>query len=700
MAANGRGNPSTAAAEREYGASTALKTVGFSGHNSVTELTLKYVEELCGKREGFEDSVGRLLTDAAQSCNLIYGIKEALEWGNDFNWPAKVLVRDTKLAESVQYDLELMVQQHHQQRSMSRLSAERIARIVPSSDPDYSRILDLADGMRVFIANTFMSNNEPPPLRKLYVQVACAVNKILLDSWSEGLVFIVPLHVAKQHFHLHYSPVHWTTKVGKKCGRNLFDSSDDSRGPCLNSEDARVMLENYYGTIEHPTITDVAIMINKRITEVQSSNNSTDHSSKLILWKADLKGAFTLLNFRPEHVKYLACLLTDDLVLIYHTGLFGWTGTPYAFQVITRIVKRLLRKAINEYIEMYVDDIIGICFDFEFQNIKEKVIQICEGLLGPSAIAIDKWDSGRQLDVLGWHINLDNMRVSIARRNFLKVVCGFFDMSLLDMITVHELERLASWSSRYTTILRHAAPLSSILYNEFRGYRNRNVSIKPSSLCRSAIILWRCLLCLLEFDPLSYSRALNSFSYHSPSYQIGFDASLTGIGVGITCLTLGQLVTVTSFSFPFNLESDSKYQNTVEFIAVVTGIWLLYKRGIKDCTIELKGDSQTALKWGETERFKGILNLGSVITFILLGTRCNIWVSSSIHVAGEDNTFYDQLSRGATINSLGLNDIPIINLQDDPSFIKLIELCNPRIDYVEQENSFILLWKQIWKLIH
>ncbi len=170
MAANGRGNPSTAAAEREYGASTALKTVGFSGHNSVTELTLKYVEELCGKREGFEDSVGRLLTDAAQSCNLIYGIKEALEWGNDFNWPAKVLVRDTKLAESVQYNLELMVQQHHQQRSMSRLSAERIARIVPSSDPDYSRILDLADGMRVFIANTFMSNNEPPPLRKLYVQ--------------------------------------------------------------------------------------------------------------------------------------------------------------------------------------------------------------------------------------------------------------------------------------------------------------------------------------------------------------------------------------------------------------------------------------------------------------------------------------------------------------------------------------------------
>jgi hypothetical protein len=213
-------------------------------------------------------------------------------------------------------------------------------------------------------------------------------------------------------------------------------------------------------------------------------------------------------------------------------------------------------------------------------------------------------------------------------------------------------------------------------------------------------MIWRCLLCLLEFDPLSYSRSLSSFSHQPPSYQIGFDASLTGIGVGITCLASGRLVAVTSFTFPFNLESDSKYQNTVEFIAVVTGLWLLYKLGSKGCTIELKGDSQTALKWGETERFKGILNLGSVIAFILLGTHCNIWVSSSIHIAGEDNTFYDQLSRGTAINSLGLEDDIIINLQKDSEFIRLIELCNPHIDYLQQENSIILLWKQIWKLIH
>ena len=673
--------------------STALSAVRLGGHNRVIDVTLKYVEDLCGRMPGIEDSAARLLAEAIQSCNLIYGIREALEWGKDFYWPKEVWNRDRRLAETAQYNLETMVQQHHKQREKFRLSVERITRFVPATDPDYSTILDLTDGMRVFTADTFVANNTPPPLRKLYSQVSCAVNKILLESWKEELVFILPLNVAARHFQLHYSPVHWTTKVGKKCGRNLFDSSDESKGPCLNSEKARLILEDYYGAIEHPTITDVAIMINNRI-------QATRESPELILWKVDLKGAFTLLNFRPEHVKYLACLLTDDLVLIYHTGLFGWTGTPYAFQVITRVIKRLLRKAINQYIEMYVDDIIGICLNFEFEEIKKKVIYICEGLLGPGAIAMDKWDSGRRLDVLGWHINLDSMRVSIARRNFLKVVCGFFDLSILHKVTVHELERLASWSARYTTILRHAAPLTSILYNEFKGYRNHNVSLTPSAICKSAIGIWRCLLCLLEFDPQSYSRSLSSFSHQPPAYQIGFDASLTGIGVGITCLSSNQLIAVTSFQFPFDLESNSKYQNTVEFIAVVTGLWVLYKKGIKDCAVELKGDSQTALKWGETERFKGILNLGSVITFILLGTHCNLWVSSSIHIAGEDNIFYDQLSRGTAISSMGLNYNIIIDLHDDYDFIKLIELCNPYIDYFEQENALIILWKQIWKLIH
>jgi len=86
---------------------------------------------------GIKESVENLLEDAIRSCSLIYGIREALEWGRDFHWPDEVLIRDRRLAETVQYDLEKMVQQHHKQREKYRLSVERITKLVPVTDPDY-----------------------------------------------------------------------------------------------------------------------------------------------------------------------------------------------------------------------------------------------------------------------------------------------------------------------------------------------------------------------------------------------------------------------------------------------------------------------------------------------------------------------------------------------------------------------------------
>jgi hypothetical protein len=52
----------------------------------------------------------------------------------------------------------------------------------------------------------------------------------------------------------------------------------------------------------------------------------------------DLKGAYTLLSFRPEDVGLFRMLLTGDLVYLQIAGIFGWTGTPAAFQVVTRAI--------------------------------------------------------------------------------------------------------------------------------------------------------------------------------------------------------------------------------------------------------------------------------------------------------------------------------------------------------------------------
>jgi hypothetical protein len=44
----------------------------------------------------------------------------------------------------------------------------------------------------------------------------------------------------------------------------------------------------------------------------------------LRLWKTDLKGAYTILSFRPSDAGLFAMLLTDDPVYFKLPGIFGW----------------------------------------------------------------------------------------------------------------------------------------------------------------------------------------------------------------------------------------------------------------------------------------------------------------------------------------------------------------------------------------
>ena len=62
--------------------------------------------------------------------------------------------------------------------------------------------------------------------------------------------------------------------------------------------------------------------------------------------------------------------------------------------------------------------------------------------------------------------------------------------------------------------------------------------------------------------------------------------------------------------FQFVLKSDSSFH-----IVVVIGIIVLAKLGYANTTITLRGDSKTLLKWGSTERFKGVRGLSASVVY-------------------------------------------------------------------------------------
>ena len=68
--------------------------------------------------------------------------------------------------------------------------------------------------------------------------------------------------------------------------------------------------------------------------------------SNLRIWKMTWRqGAYALLSFRPEDVGLFGMLLTGDLVYFQIAGIFGWAGTPAAFQVATMAISWELRHA-------------------------------------------------------------------------------------------------------------------------------------------------------------------------------------------------------------------------------------------------------------------------------------------------------------------------------------------------------------------
>ena len=79
----------------------------------------------------------------------------------------------------------------------------------------------------------------------------------------------------------------------------------------------------------------------------------------------------------------------------------------------------------------------------------------------------------------------------------------------------------------------------------------------------------------------------------------------------------------------FYLNREARFQNTAEFIAVVIGCVYLAQRGYCSIKIKLVGDSRTSLKWSEIARFKGMLNKGSSMLYILLGTTFDFYVGDT-----------------------------------------------------------------------
>jgi hypothetical protein len=650
-----------------------------------------------------EAQIHTLVMEAADAARSDYGVEAALAWADGYVFPPEAIQRDMASLESAGWDFEVMVRERLESLASNRMSDARIATL-REDNPERALLHDLVIGMKVHVPEGFKPNGHQPrsDLRDIYIDVAPAMNKMYGAVIADRLAFLLPLDLALQHVpNLHLSKAHWCPKKGKPSGRPLGDLSNVD-GTRINTDETAKAASDYYGAIRHPTIEDIAKMIHDFWMEARKRNPRL-RQQDLRLWKMDLKGAYTLLSFRPSDAGLFAMLLTDDLVYFQLAGIFGWGSTPAAFQVVTRAITWELSHSLRSRTVMYVDDIIGICFAGDLDADLVKTRAICTNLLGCGAVADDKTESGRKLEVIGYTICLDTERVGIAEKNFLKALHGFATTDVTARLTLKQAQRLASWGTRYGKICRVMRPFCSYLNRVTWGRTSAKALFYLSAEAIIAIQCWRAMLSLVRFRAVEFTRSISSFAPEPPVLVAEFDSSLSGSGViwyardSGTEVVLGVCAVCLGF---LGFGADSSNQNLAEYIGAIIAVAGQVVLGHSGRSLALRGDSVTALTWAISERPRGKIVTNASMVWTLLCVATNIDVREVTHIPGDENERCDRLSRrgmtpGMSVREeareMGIEGGVVIEVNGDEEIMGLLRLCDPRRK-LESDSDFIAFW--------
>ena len=643
-----------------------------------------------------------LIREAIRVTDENFGVEAAVAWAGGYSFPQDMLDDSLQCFRAAGYDFERMVRERLQLLAPDRLSKARVDEL-HEDNPERTLLYDLAEGMRVPLPAGFSPNGAGPAaaLRGTYMRVHTAVDRMLGDVVQQRLAFILPKALAVDLIpNLHLSTAHWAVKKGKPSGRPIGDLSF-VQGTPLNSPETTAEAAAFYGEIRHPTIESIVEMI-LHFWEKSKAEDPSVRWEDLRIWKMDLKGAYTLLSFRPEDAGLFAMEVTGDRVYLQVAGIFGWACTPAAFQVVTRAIKWELAQVLKGPADMYVDDLIGASFAADTESEKAMARSVCVSLLGSKAIADEKTESGTRLDIIGYALDLSERRVTISRKNFLNTLYGFLTVDLAAPMSLKTAQRLASWGSRYGKICRAMRPFCGALNRLTAGRTDRHATFLVSQEAKVAIRAWRAMLFLVRYDERRFSRTMESFGNDPPLYIVEFDASLKGAGIlwyrrvrGTEVCVGGSAIDLRFLGFG----EDSSYQNLSEYIGGILGLIGLIKLGIKGLNVEMRGDSISALTWAQTERCRGEIVTNASFVFTMLCIAYDLDVKVTTHISGADNHWCDVLSRlaetGDSIRDgmvrIGRGSVDILELEGCQYVRQLLESCSAAVKFAE-EGDFISFW--------
>jgi len=645
------------------------------------------------------DEVHQLWEDATAAERTLLTFEKATEAAEGFQFPSDIAYSDMKKFESVNWDFSALARLRISELAGDRINEATIRANIDPADPDFDNLITISRGVRVVTAPDFVPNNSPPPLRQKYVSLKSPLNKSIYKNYMNGKTIILHRDALPHIPNAHFSLVHCNLEPKKL--RLITDSSNAPEGTHpLNSEHVKEQAKITWGLINPVTIEALIIKMDNFM--------QVNPGEVLELFKMDMADAFSLFTMHADDVHLLGFLLTDNLIQFEITGSFGKTDYPYVFNVFTNVVRREgTRRITSAIIDMYVDDIMGI--SVSGQRLSDNLSTLkafVESVWGKGSISDSKTLRDlRHLDMIGYEVDIIDKTVRMSQSNRYKTIRVLSRVKEDIGISIIDLMRVASYATRYTKICLVMAPFTCHIYSAMTWRRNLQRQLtyvvpgdRLSVECKRAIQLWRCIITFMELrrDDKRFFRTFASFQPQPNSlFKVEFDASLEGAGVIVSKYDNHQWIIrrVIRLRYPYDntsLTFKSSIQNTCEFIAATIGLVYAIKLGAHDGSIKLVGDSETALRWAETWKFRSGPSNNAAIVYVALGLKYNVRLDDTMFVPGVDNVVCDKLSRDDHPSALGF-DTSLYSDDEDEDMTRLLTLCTPSDDIIPA-HDFVTKW--------
>jgi hypothetical protein len=461
--------------------------------------------------------------------------------------------------------------------------------------------------------------------------------------------------------------------VKKPGGRLLGDLTNRAIGNSINNIEARPAIVERYGQLTLPTIADIIRHINMVAKRVGGLHN-------VRIFKEDVVGAFGQFNFDPRDCRLVVFPFSSEHVMVYMTGMFGYSGCPFVFGTFTRAMLRRIRLKTHEVSEsdMYCDDVMvytGVDYAEDDQRI---VVDVIEGTFGPNtACPVKKHLPSTRCDLIGWFVDVIDATFRPNDKGIDALTRSFLSLSSNTAINKREYQVLASLACRYSRGLLGMRPFVRSFFAMVKATRFGPKI--PSTSAWTSIVMWQAVTICLILSPHQLAVPLVVFDEHDVcQVQVISDAGPEALGLAIYVDT--ECVGYVTYVLPFDSRSPS-YQNCREFMGHLLGKILLLKLNYRNTNVSLvtkfrwTGDNMAALSWFAKQSCNSHNTQMAFLADCWLSTIHNVNTTSVDHRAGADMGDHDGLSRLRThafdpalnLNKLITSDVHELFTMCDPT---------------------------------